>query len=154
METRISLPFADGDYEFWLPMARVVAAEREMARLDGEGAKQPYSILMVYHGLGAAMNEFAGLPRVVDACPVRLSDAHAVIRNALVGGGGGVVNGEAVAVGEAAARELVETYCFPNRPAAHDMWLAFRVLRAAIDGIDPGSKKNSEEAGAPGPDPS
>lgn len=129
METRITLAFADGDFEFWLPMPRVVAAEREI-----EG-----SILALFYdiaeNLGSAMGELV----LVGATDARLKSCHAVIRNALVGGG----------TGEQEARELVATYCYPARPAMHDVALAYNVLKAAIYGITlPDEVKKKDEASA------
>lgn len=150
METRITLPFADGEYEFWLPMSRVVAAEREMGRLDADGVRKPHSILTVFHDLGTHLGVVLdGAHVLTGPMPVLPADAHAIIRNALVGGNRGMVNGEQIAVGDAMARNLIETYCYPARPLMHDLGLAWRILQAAVYGIDPGSKKKTDapEAG-------
>lgn len=143
MDTALTTDFADGAYRFWLPMPRVIAAEREMG-----GAR---SIFALFYDLGEALAQ-AGNGRMVLAgvTEARLSECHAVIRNALVGGNEGRVAGETVAVGDGMARELVETYCYPARPAMHDLALAWEVLRAAIYGIDTaasGSKKKPVETG-------
>ena len=65
-----------------------------------------------------------------------------------------MVNGEDVRTSGTMARELVAVYCYPARPAIHDLGLAWEVLRAAIYGIDPkatGSKKKDGDAVAPPP---
>ena len=126
METRTTLPFSDGDKEFWLPMPRVVAAERE---IEGSIFALFYDIA---ENLGSAMGELV----LVGATEVRLKSCHAVIRNALVGGG----------TGEQEARDLVATYCYPARPAMRDVALAYNVLKAAIYGIElaPDAKKKPE----------
>ncbi len=129
METRTTLPFADGDYEFWLPMPRVVAAERE---IEGSIFALFYDIA---ENLGSAMGELV----LVGATEARLKSCHAVIRNALVGGG----------TGEQEARDLVATYCYPARPAMHDVALAYNILKAAIYGIVlPDTVKKKDEASA------
>lgn len=154
MDTAITRDFADGVYRFWLPMPQVIAAEREMARRDAEGNPQPHSIFAVFHELGAHLGQLGDETVLTGPSPALLSDAHAVIRGALTGGADGYVNGAAVAVNGSMARELVATYCYPARPAIHDLGLAWEVLRAAIYGIDPkatGSKKKDGDSVAPQP---
>ncbi len=154
MDTAITRDFADGVYRFWLPMPQVIAAEREMARRDGEGAQIPHSLFAVFHDLGAHLGQLGDETVLTGPSPALLSDAHAVIRNALTGGADGLVNGEAVVVNGAMARELVAVYCYPARPAIHDLGLAWEVLRAAIYGIDPkatGSKKKDGDVSDPPP---
>jgi hypothetical protein len=154
VDTAINRDFADGAYRFWLPMPQVIAAEREMARRDAEGNPQPHSIFAVFHDLGAHLGQLGEETVLTGPSPALLSDAHAVIRNALIGGADGFVDGASIAVGGAMARELVATYCYPARPAIHDLGLAWEVLRAAIYGIDPkatGSKKKDGDVSDPPP---
>lgn len=145
METRITLPFADGDYEFWLPMPRIVAVEREAGKVDRDGVKQPHSIFAIFHDIGSHVAQIGDEVALVGPTPALISEAHAVIRNALIGGDRAIVDGEEVAVGDAMARDLVGTYCYPARPAMHDMALAWKVLHAAIYGVAEGSKKKEAE---------
>lgn len=129
METRVTLPFADGDYEFWLPMPRVIAVEREA----------DCSIFALFYNLSSNMGLYLGEEILVGPSDARLKQCHALIRNALVGGG----------TSEQQARELVETYCAPARPAMHDLALARLILNSAIYGIDTSAldgKKKPEEA--------
>jgi hypothetical protein len=149
METRTALQFADGDYDFWLPMPRVVAIERETARLDRDGVKQPHSIFAIFHDIGSHLAKIGEESVLAGPSPALLSEAHAIIRHALIGGGTGLVNGESLPVGETVARDLVETYCYPARPAIFDLGLAWQILNAAIYGIAPGSKKKDAKASAP-----
>lgn len=150
METRIVLPFADGTYEFWLPMPRVIAAEREMGRRDADGVRQPRSILAVFHDLGSHIGESLGEMVLAGPSPAHLTEAHAIIRNALIGGNKGRVGDEETAVPDSLAIELVETYCYPTRPAMHDIGMAWQILKAAIYGIE-GSKKNDAAGSDPSP---
>lgn len=122
-ETRTTLDFADSERDFWLPMARVVAFERE----------SECSLFTLFHELGQNLGTVAdGLPVLVGPSAARMKQVHSLIRNALIGAG----------EDEQEARELVQTYCYPVRPAIHDMALAWRVLSAAIYGISTeGSKK-------------
>lgn len=131
METRVTLPFADGEHDFWLPMARVVAFEREA----------DCSIFALFHAIGESLGAAAdGVKVLVGGSNARLRQCQSLIRNALIGGG----------AGEQAARDLVDVYCYPNRPAIHDMALAWEILTAAIYGIKvDGSKKKSEDDPSP-----
>ncbi|MES2903768.1 MAG: hypothetical protein V4696_06240, partial [Pseudomonadota bacterium] len=122
---------ADGDYDFWLPMPRVIAVDREA----------DCSIFALFHELQVNSVDFAGSLLIAGPMNASLKSCHSLIRNALVGGG----------VGEQEARELVETYCYPARPAEHDLKLARDVLKAAIHGVDAsavGVKKKAEAAEA------
>lgn len=125
METRVSAPFADGDYEFWLPMSRLVAAEREMG----------VSIFEVFHGLGEHLGQVANQVLLVGPSPIHPKQCRDLIRNALIGGG----------TDEQEARDLAETYCYPARPAIKDMALTWKILEAAIYGV---RLKKKDEAGS------
>lgn len=144
METALTTKFGDGTYRFWLPMPRVIAAEREISG----------SILALFYDIAEALGESVGGTIVLaGSTDARLKSCHAVIRNALVGGNEGQVDGEIIAVGDTLARELVETYCYPARPAMHDIALAWEILRAAVYGIDATAQKKRTGAGAQTPDP-
>lgn len=139
-ETKVTLPFADGHYTFWLPMPRIIAAEREC----------DCSILALFYQLGESIGQSVGGAMVlVGQSDARLRACHSIIRNALVGGGSALVQGEDVTVGDAMALELVQTYCYPARPAMHDIALAWEILRAAVYGVQTsdGSKKKDEATG-------
>lgn len=134
METRITLPFADGeDHDFWLPMPRVIAVEREAE----------CSIFALFHDLGENLGQKDGQLVLSGPSPARLKACHSLIRNALVGAG----------APEQTARDLVETYCYPARPAMQDIGLAWQVLRAAVYGVQlpAGSKKKDAAAEQPSP---
>lgn len=123
-------------------MPRVIAAEREMGRLDSDGVRQPHSLFAVFSDIGNSVGKGAGDVLVIAGpSPATLTECHAIIRNALIGGAGGSVDGAPVAVTDTVAADLVRTYCYPARPAMHDLALAWEVLSAAIYGIDSGSKK-------------
>lgn len=124
METRVTAAFADGSFGFWLPMSRVIAAEREMG----------ISIFEAFHGLGEHLGQFAEEVFLVGPSPIHPKQCRDLIRNALIGGG----------TDESEAGELVETYCYPARPAIKDMALAWKILDAAIHGI---KLKKKDEAG-------
>lgn len=146
MDTKTTLPFADGEYTFWLPMPRVIAAEREMGRLDADGRKQPRSIFALFHDIGTHVGAVSEEIVLAGPSPALLADVHALIRNALIGGNDGLVGGEQIAVPDSLARELVDTYCYPARPAMHDLALAWKILSAAIYGIDSSGSKKKDAA--------
>lgn len=121
--TASHLAFADGDYDFFMPMARLIAAEREMG----------CSIFELFHHLGDNLGSLNGAELLAGPSPATMHQCRALIRNALIGGG----------EPEDSARELIETYCFPARAAILDAALAFTILRGMIYGVkvEEGSKK-------------
>lgn len=149
METALIKPFADGEYRFWLPMPRVIAAEREMSR-DRE---RPRSIFGLFYDLGEALASNLGQLVLAGPTSATINECQSVIRNALCGGDEGTVNGETIAVGDAMAQELLQTYCYPARPAMHDVALAWDILKAAIYGVEipEGSKKKAAKTEIPLP---
>lgn len=125
MDTAYTADFADGTYRFWLPMPRVVAVERE---IDG-------SILELFHNLGENLGVSVGETVLIGPSAATIKQCQSVIRNALIGGDEGLVGGETLSVGDTLGQELVATYCYPARPAMHDIALAWQILRAAIYGV-------------------
>lgn len=142
METAYTADFGDGAYRFWLPMPRVVAVEREIGG----------SIFALFSNIGENLASAGGELVLAGPSDATIKQCHSVIRNALIGGNEGRVGAEVVAVGDTLGLELVQTYCFPARPAMHDMALAWRILKAAIYGVElPDSAKKKSavaEAGA------
>lgn len=114
-ETVYTGPFADGDYTFFLPMARLIAAEREMK----------CSIFELFFNVGQNLATYNGEMLLAGPSPATTEQAQKLIRNGLIGGG----------VTETEARELVETYCYPVRPAINDLALARAIAGAAIHGV-------------------
>lgn len=126
METRVTAHFAGEDRDFWLPMARVVAFEREA----------DCSIFALFYQIGENIGSVTGEDTVlIGLSDARLKQCHSLIRNALIGAG----------ENETEARDLVATYCFPARPAILDLALAFQILKGAIYGVKvaEGSKKKA-----------
>jgi len=132
-ETKANAHFAGEDRDFWLPMSRVIAFEREA----------DCSIFALFHALGENLGAAASGDMVlIGASDARLKQCHSLIRNALIGAG----------VPEKEAAELIAVYCFPARPAIHDAALAFQILRAAIYGIklpEASKKKSASESTNP-----
>jgi hypothetical protein len=137
-DTAVHLAFADGEYRFWLPLPQVVELER----------KTGSSILAIEERLRAAIG--ADGPQddptflFIGGGTATVSDVRETLRLALWGGGGGLVDGQEIEVGPNMARQLVDTYVYPARPFSEGVVQAWRVLHAAIHGIQLASKKKGE----------
>lgn len=128
-ETKAAAHFAGEDRDFWLPMSRVVAFEREA----------DCSMFALFYAIGENVGSVSGGETIlIGASDARLRQCHSLIRNALIGAG----------VAEKEAAELVKVYCYPARPAMHDIALAFAILQAAIYGVklpETSKKKSSQD---------
>lgn len=113
------------DHTFFLPMGRIIAVERETE----------CSVFELLHGLGAGLGRIANELVLVGPSPATLAQCHSVIRNALIGGG----------MEEKAAAVLVETYCYPARPAVRDLALAFQILDTLAYGVQLKKKETTDE---------
>lgn len=131
MDTAIRLKFADGQYLFWLPLPRVVELER----------KTGASILAIEERLrgaiGVAGEDEDGEPDFVfvGGGSALVREVLETLRLGLIGGNSGLVGGEEVQVGPGMADQLVADYAYPARPFSEGVVLAWRVLHAAIHGI-------------------
>ncbi|MXP42989.1 GTA-gp10 family protein [Allopontixanthobacter sediminis] len=127
METSVTLPFGDGEYKLWLPLPQVFELERScdtpMLAIEEKlraaiGAKEDGSFEFVGGG--------AGLVREI----------RETIRLGLIGGNCGLVDGEEVEVGPLRAKQLTDLYAYPARPLSEGVVLAWRLLSAAIFGVE------------------
>jgi hypothetical protein len=141
-DTAVTFAFADGEYRFWLPLPQVVELER----------KTGSSILVIEERLRGAIG--VGDPAEGELEPnflflgggsATVADVRETLRLALWGGGGGLVDGQEIEVGPNMARQLVDAYVYPARPFAEGVVQAWRVLHAAIHGVQLSSKKKPEE---------
>lgn len=152
METAIIKPFADGEYRFWLPMPSVIAADRELGlagerRTSGSGA--PRCLLALFYDLGGALGTSLGQTILTGPAAATVEECQIVIRNALSGGGEGRVGEDDIGVAHTLAQDLVQTYCYPARPAVYDLELCYRILEAAFYGVklpEPAKKKPTTPA--------
>ena len=133
----IDLEFGDGSYTCKLPLPQIHELERKCREASG-----------VPSGIGAV---FA---RVLKGC-VQMPDGQVVlapaaadfyatdiietVRQGLIGGGVGVVDGEEVKVTPAVANRLVQTYVL-ERPLSESWSLAASILGACVVGYDPPKK--------------
>lgn len=126
-ETAISLPFADGEYRFWLPLPQVFELERTCGDVSVISMEERFRASIgvdeqggfVFTGGGAAM----------------VKEVRETIRLGLIGGATAMVDGAEVEIGPQRAKQLIEAYCYPVRPLSEGVVLAWQILNAAIFGI-------------------
>ena len=145
METAVDLAFADGEYRFWLPLPQVIELERKTGtsilvieeRLRGaigvDGADESGDPAFVFLGGGSAM----------------MGDVRETLRLGLIGGNSAVVDGQQIEVGPVLAKQLIDNYTYPARPFSEGVVQAWRVLHAAIHGVE--LKKKAETTAKPKP---
>lgn len=135
MQTHIDLPFADGEYRFALGLAQLhelqakckVGIGQLYARvLQGRVPDQPdigHPLYATYH----------------------VDDLYETIRQGLIGGGEGRVDGQPVTVTTMRANELVERYVHPA-PLAEAWKVAAAILFAKIEGFSPAVDEAKKKA--------
>lgn len=142
MQTWVDLKFADGEYTFKLGIGQIAEIERKCDA--GIGAIYA-RVMRGRYGLG--VDEI--MP--VDA-EYRFAEMIEVVRQGLIGGGGGVVDGNGVRVTSIRANELLERYVYGNgfdRQALRETWaLTAAILGALIEGYDPPKKAEPGESPA------
>lgn len=135
-QNHIELHFGDGDYLFRLNLAGINAIQDKCG--SGIGA--------VWQRLAASRfnyvkddGERVGFG-VAEAAAFKIEDIIEPIRQGLIGGGMGTVDGSAVTVTPLLANKLVQTYVI-DRPLSEAWSVAFAVMSALIEGYDPPKKK-------------
>lgn len=134
MQTWVDLKFADGAYTFKLGMAQIVEIEQKCGA--GIGAIYARTIKGRY---GFKDGEI-----YPDLAEYRFGELVEVVRQALIGGAAGEVNGMPVTVSSVRANDLVDLYILKatdQRVAMTQVWaLAFAILSALIEGYTPPPK--------------
>ena len=127
MDTAVDLKFADSEYHFALLLPQIFELERTCGSADAEGFRRGKSIFQIYEEISA------GLGLGIDDAPVFIGggkanakDIRETIRLGLIGGGLSPID----------AKQLVDDYCFPVRPIAECLSVAWAILRAAIEGVE------------------
>lgn len=134
--SQIELKFADGDYLFALPLARIAELER---KCGAPGAPAAIGKIFARVLKGAAQTtegETYLVPAVAEFYAVDLIET---IRQGLIGGAHGMVNGEEIKVTPAIADSLIQGYV-ADRPLQEAWNLAVSILGATILGYDPPKK--------------
>lgn len=138
MQTDIHLEFADGQYRCHLGLAQINLLQEKC----GVGIGGLYA--RVFRGRYLLGEEAIGLAADSE---FRSEDLIEVIRQGLIGGGKGEVDGQPVEVSPLAANRLIAGYVYPARPLSEAWSLAAAILSACIDGYEPAKK--AEPAKAP-----
>jgi hypothetical protein len=133
----IDLEFADGLYTFALPVERI----NELQTKCGIGIGGLFA--RVLKGCARIGDEVVLAPAQAEFYAVDLIET---IRQGLIGGNHGVVNGEEITVSPAVAQRLVTNYVL-DRPLSDSWSMAASILGACIVGYDPPKKDQ------PGGDP-
>lgn len=141
---RITLAFADGEYEFALPLPRI----DELQRKTGVGIGALFARVM--KGCMLVKNENGGedilfAPATAEFYAIDLIES---VRQGLIGGGKGLVNGEEIAVTPAIADRLITNYVL-DRPLQDSWSLAGAILGACIMGYQPLKKAEPAKERAP-----
>lgn len=126
MQTHIDLAFADGTYRFALGLEQI----REIQTKTGAGIGAVYA--RVIQGRVAGDID-VGHPAYA---AYTLDDLIETVRQGLIGGGQGMVDGAEVKVGGLRANELVERYLLPL-PLQEQWNLAAAILYAKVEGYQP-----------------
>jgi hypothetical protein len=142
VQTWIDLKFADGEYSFKLGIGQIAEIERKCG--SGIGAIYARTLLGRY-----GMGDGDIMPTQAE---YRFSELVEVIRQALIGGGQGLVDGQDVKVSSVRANDLIESYVLgltDKRMAMRQTWaLAASILAALIEGYSPPKKDEPGESPA------
>lgn len=134
MQTWVDLKFADGDYTFKLGMAQIAEIEQKCGA--GIGAIYARTLKGRY-----GYDEGQIYP---DLAEYRFSELVEVIRQGLIGGASGEVDGAPVTVSSVRANDLIDRYVLSptdQRMAMTQVWMiAYAILAALIEGYTPPKK--------------
>lgn len=132
----IDLAFADGTYTFALPLPRI----DELQRKTGVGIGALFA--RVLKGCGRVGDDIVHAPAMAEFYALDLVET---IRQGLIGGNKGLVDGKDITVSPALAQRLLDNYvlCQP----LSDAWsIAASILGATIVGYDaPGTVKKKAQ---------
>jgi hypothetical protein len=131
-QTSITLPFADGVYTFRLGLAQI----NEVQNRAGDGIGAVFARMLkgrVFKMTPAGEMAF-GDPLQAE---YRIEDIIAVIRQGLMGGGKGKIDGQDVLVDTECANRLIQNYVLGDMPLKDSWTLAAAILMALIEGYDP-----------------
>lgn len=141
METALTIGFADGEYRFHLGLRQINEIQ---TRCDaGIGAV----FARVSKGRffrKTAIGEVAiGNPELAE---YRIEDLTSIIRQGLIGGGKGTVEGVEIKVDDRRADQLIQNYVLAEGYPLEDSWtLAHAILAAKIVGYDSGETVVSDD---------
>jgi hypothetical protein len=132
-QTSISLPFGDGVYDFRLGLAQI----NEVQTRSNAGIGEVFARLIAgrYFKVTPAGEIAIGDPAQAQ---YRIEDIVGVIRQGLLGGGRGMVDGVEVKVDAARANTLIDNYVLGASCPIKDAWaLAAAIMTVAVEGYEP-----------------
>ena len=145
METSITLEFADGEYLFALGLRQINEIQNVCDM--GIGAVFARVARGIYHRKTESGEVLFGDPTQAE---YRIEDLTAVIRQGLIAGGRGTVDGQPVTVDQTRANQLIDGYVLAERQPIETSWkLAYTILAGRIvgfqapDGSDLDQKKSA-----------
>lgn len=127
MANHIDLDFADGEYRFALPLAQI----DELQRKCGAGIGAIFA--RTIKGAHRRDDDIILAPGQAE---FYAADIIETVRQGLIGGKGGIVDGKAVEVTPPIANRLITSYVL-NQPLSHAWELAVAILGAVIVGFTP-----------------
>lgn len=137
--THIDLEFADGEYRFALGLEQI----NELQNACGDGIGAIYARVLQ----GRVASDVAvGHPGFA---AYKLADLVETVRQGLIGGGQGLVDGQAVKVEPMRANQLVANYLHPM-PLSKQWDLAASILFAKVEGYEPAADEADDDADAEG----
>lgn len=143
MQTWIDLPFADGRYLFKIGLEQIAELERKCDAGLGR----------IYARTRAGRFGFEPGEALPDQGEYKWAELVEIIRQALIGGGEGVVDGQDVKVSANRANDLVHAYLLgatEKRMVGTNVWaLAYTILHALIEGYTPPKKDEPGDSPAP-----
>jgi len=134
VQTWIVLPFANGEYRFALGLEQI----KEIERVAGSG------IGAVFARTSKGRYGFLEGEIYPEMAEYRFPELVEVIRQMLIGGGEGIVDGQDIKVSDTRANQLVEAYVLgitDQRMAITKLWMtAYAGLHALVHGYQPPKK--------------
>lgn len=125
-QTDITLAFGDGEYRFKLGLSQIAAVEDKCGPI-GEVFSRLLKGRYLVNGQPVGSTAEAAF---------KVADVIEVCRQALIGGGTGLIDGQTVKVDPLKANSLVSIYV-ADRPLAEGWSLAVAVMTAMMEGYTP-----------------
>jgi hypothetical protein len=145
LNPEVELEFGDGTYVFALRLPQLTELEEKCGFRDAQGNWRKRGTLALYWEFRASVEVVGGTIGLLPSGQASAPDAREVIRLALIGGGGGVVNEGPVTMTPILARQLCERYV-DGRPMGEWFANSFLALHGAVEGFTP---KKAEPASRP-----
>lgn len=141
MQTTVTLPFADGEYDFRLGLAQI----HELERKCDAGISEIFARVMA----GTLQDDGGEFILSPMQAKFYASDVIEAIRQGLIGGNRGEVDGEQIKVSPGKAQQLLKGYV-EDRPLMESWELACAILGSCVIGYEaPGKKAEAAASETP-----